>query len=159
MVAKLNLISTLKIVATSIAMVVIWCGCSVEHSVVVSDITELHWHRDSARYLVIENEDSINQHSINIVVRYNPRSVAENRMQLAIEIQTPQGELYRDTVKCALGSKQTNELHSGQVRYQEKIYKFIDNAVLKDKGKYIIKINHFEQECIEGITAVGISIN
>ena len=154
--AKLNLISTFKAAVAVAVMAVVGCGCSVEHSVVVSDITELHWHRDSARYLVVENMDSLTQHSIDVVVRYNPHAVAENQVRLAIEIQTPQSELYRDTVVCALNSKQTNER---QVRYQEKSYKFIDNAVLKNKGKYIIKIKHFEQECIEGITAVGISIN
>ena len=157
--AKLNLISILKAAVTVAAIAVVGYGCSVEHSVVVSDITELHWHRDSARYLVVENVDSLTQRSIDVVVRYNPRSVAESRVRLAIEIQTPQSELYRDTVECALSSERTNELRSRQVRYQENSYKFIDNAVLKNKGKYIIKINHFEQECIEGITAVGISIN
>ena len=142
----------------SVAISFMTMACSDEQTIVVSNTPELQWHRDSARYLVFENDDSLSKRTVALVVRYNTQKISKQQIRVALEFQSPQNELYRDTLNCSLDCMPSS-IETQQVRYQDRLYRFIEGAVLKHRGKYIIKINHFDEEYCEGIAAVGISIN
>lgn len=143
----------------SVAISFMTMACSSEQCIVVSNVPEFQWHRDSARYLVFENDDSLSKRTVALVVRYNTQKISKQQIRVALEFQSPQNELYRDTLNCALQCESSSAFGTQQPRYQDQLYKFIEGAVLKYRGKYIVKINHFDEEYCEGIAAVGISIN
>lgn len=120
------------------------------------DLPEFGWSKDSVKYVIFENNDTLNQHSIGILFRFNPQTTSHSQARIAIEIQSPSSEIYRDTLSCCLVINTDNKSFS---TFSEQEFTFIDNARFFEQGKYIFRINHLENAPMTGIDAIGIIIN
>ena len=152
-----DIIQTSKKIGYLAIVCIFMYGCRVEGAVYkLADINEFGWNKDSSKYIIIENNDTLTQCSISILMRFNPRLATQNNVNIAIEVQSPSSKIYRDTLYYQLSDKPTNNSAS---TFNEQKYQFIDNAVLHEHGKYVFKINHFDSAPICGIDAIGVIID
>ncbi len=133
------------VVMVAIATVVVSCN-DVQHSVAMHDVTTSAWSTPES--FTYENEDSLSQRDLAIVVRYGTGYVADS-VDMRILTISPDSMVVEEPFTLHIPRIR-------EVRPQEQTFLYRRNVVLGRKGQYEFRLT--PDTVYEGISSIGIMV-
>lgn len=123
------------------------------------------WHKDTVVSFKVKAPDSINAYNLFVNLR-NTNAYKYNNLFLIVEMNFPHGKTIKDTLEYKMADPSGKFLGSGLTDIKENKLWYKEQVVFKEKGEYIINIQHAMRENgkvngvvqLEGITDVGFRI-
>lgn len=133
------------VVMVAIATIVVSCN-EVKHSVEMHDVTTSAWSTPES--FIYENEDSLSQRDLEIVVRYGTGYVADS-VSMRILTISPDSMVVEEPFTLHIPRIR-------EVRPQEQTFLYRRNVVLGRKGQYEFRLT--PDTLFEGISSIGIMV-
>lgn len=123
------------------------------------------WHKDSVASFNIKAPDSTNAYNLFVNLR-NTNAYKYNNIFLIVEMTFPHGKTVKDTLEYKMADPSGKFLGTGLTDIKENKLWYKEQVVFKEKGDYVVKIQHAMRENgkvngvveLEGITDVGFRI-
>ncbi|MBP0902809.1 gliding motility lipoprotein GldH [Mariniflexile gromovii] len=123
------------------------------------------WHKDSVATFNIKAPDSTNAYNLFVNLR-NTNAYKYNNIFLIVEMTFPHGKTLKDTLEYKMADPTGKLLGTGLTGIKENKLWYKEQVVFKEKGNYVVKIQHAMRENgkvngvveLEGITDVGFRI-
>ncbi|CAH8282765.1 gliding motility-associated lipoprotein GldH [Mariniflexile fucanivorans] len=123
------------------------------------------WHKDSVASFNIKAPDSTNAYNLFVNLR-NTNTYKYNNIFLIVEMTFPHGKTIKDTLEYKMADPSGKFLGTGLTDIKENKLWYKEQVVFKEKGDYVVKIQHAMRENgkvngvveLEGITDVGFRI-
>ncbi len=123
------------------------------------------WNKDSIVSFKIKPPDSTNAYNLFVNLR-NTNAYKYNNLFLIVEMDFPHGKRIKDTLEYKMADPTGKLLGTGVTDTKENKLWYKENVVFKEKGEYVVKIQHAMRENgkvkgvenLEGITDVGFRI-
>lgn len=128
----------------------------------IKDIPEDGWKKDDALSFEYVMNDTTDCYEIVVDVR-NKGSYKYQNLWLFIEATSPSGDIYSDTIECALADNHGHWVGDGMASYYANIYhlpvSFMPMVKFPKQGTYKINIwQGMRENVLEGISDVGIRV-
>lgn len=128
----------------------------------IKDIPEDGWKKDDALAFEYVMNDTTDTYEIVVDVR-NKGSYKYQNLWLFIEATSPAGDIYSDTIECALADNHGHWVGDGMASYYANIYhlpvSFMPLVKFPKQGTYKINIwQGMREDVLEGISDVGIRV-
>lgn len=123
------------------------------------------WNKDSIVSFKIKAPDSTNAYNLFVNLR-NTNAYKYNNLFLIVEMDFPHGKKIKDTLEYKMADPTGKLLGAGITDTKENKLWYKENVVFKEKGEYVVKIQHAMRENgkvsgvvnLEGIIDVGFRI-
>ncbi|WP_150450979.1 gliding motility lipoprotein GldH [Arenibacter lacus] len=123
------------------------------------------WHKDSIIQFNFSGLDTVQPFNVFINIR-NDQTYPYSNLFLIAELQSPLGDLVRDTLEYEMARPNGEWLGSGHGSLRENKLWYKENIVFPASGVYTLKVSHAMRkngqvegiEALEGITDVGYQI-
>ena len=128
----------------------------------IKDIPEDGWKKDDALAFEYVMNDTTDCYEIVVDVR-NKGTYKYQNLWLFIEAESPSGDIYSDTIECALADNYGHWVGDGIASYYANIYhlpvSFMPMVKFPKQGTYKIKIwQGMREDVLEGISDVGLRV-
>ncbi|WP_026810653.1 gliding motility lipoprotein GldH [Arenibacter latericius] len=123
------------------------------------------WHKDSIMQFQFSGVDTIQPYNIFINIR-NDQTYPYSNLFLIAELNTPNGDLVRDTLEYEMALPNGEWLGSGNGSLKENKLWYKEKIIFPSSGVYTLKVSHAMRKNgqvegiadLEGITNVGYQI-
>ncbi|GGW38614.1 gliding motility lipoprotein GldH [Arenibacter certesii] len=123
------------------------------------------WHKDSIMQFQFNGIDTVQPYNIFINIR-NDQTFPYSNLFLIAELNTPNGDLVRDTLEYEMALPNGQWLGSGNGSLKENKLWYKENIIFPSSGVYTLKVSHAMRKNgqvegiaeLEGITDVGYQI-
>lgn len=123
------------------------------------------WHRDQAMEFQVEPQDTLQSHTLYILLRNDDQYPYSNLFLIA-EMTDPQGRSERDTLEYTMADAEGRWLGSGFGSVYENKLGYRKDVVFPTKGVYTINISHAMRrngsvqgiEALPGVLDVGFQV-
>ncbi|MCQ2189729.1 MAG: gliding motility lipoprotein GldH [Paludibacteraceae bacterium] len=150
-----------KIILGFLLLLLTSCGAECVYQD-VKDIPSDGWKKDEPLEFQYSMTDTTDCYEIVVDVR-NEGSYKYQNLWLFIEATSPFGDVYSDTIECALADNYGHWVGDGIASYYANIYhlpvSFMPMVKFPKQGEYKIKIwQGMREDVLEGISDVGIRV-
>lgn len=141
---------------------------SCADTVVTSEYKSLSgaiWNKEDVKEFTFSNMDSLQAYNVFINVR-NDQNFPYSNLFLIASLNTPEGEVVRDTLEYTMALPDGTWLGKGRGSIKENKLWYKENIVFPTSGVYTLEVSHAMRKNgtisgiigLEGITDVGIEI-
>jgi len=121
-------------------------------------IEKAGWNKDSVKIFSVVVNDTLINHNIYLNLR-NRTTYPFSNIWLFIGIQSPDGEILKDTVQYALADTSGKWLGEGFSGIKDNRFLYRGNVYFPRRGTYVFSVRHgMRQELLTGISDIGFRV-